>query len=146
MLVLVVVVVVVTSATGVGCSNNYDNMKRDKEPDRREVMKKFTFKGVLDNFRTSVAQPARNDQETQETLRPENFQVKRVSLFYPETEISYFVYCEMFISTAHFYVAVRPSLTCLQLNQTLKILEPYRHLNNSVAVWFLLKRSIILND
>jgi hypothetical protein len=52
-------------------------MKRDKDPDRREVMKKFTFKGVLDNFRTSVAQPARADQEIQETLRPENFQVKR---------------------------------------------------------------------
>lgn len=54
-------------------------MKRDKDPDRREVMKKFTFKGVLDNFRTSVAQPTRSDQEIQETLRPENFQVKRVS-------------------------------------------------------------------
>lgn len=54
-------------------------MKRDKDPDRREVMKKFTFKGVLDNFRTSVAQPSRPDQEIQEALRPENFQVKRVS-------------------------------------------------------------------
>lgn len=53
-------------------------MKRDKDSDRREVMKKFTFKGVLDNFRTSVAQPSRADQEIQETLRPENFQVKRV--------------------------------------------------------------------
>ncbi|KAK9721997.1 LLGL2 [Popillia japonica] len=40
-------------------------------------MKKFTFKGVLDNFRTSVAQPSRPDQEIQETLRPEHFQVKR---------------------------------------------------------------------
>lgn len=57
----------------------YGVMKRDKDPDRREVMKKFTFKGVLDNFRTSVAQPTRPDQEIQETLRPENFQVKRVS-------------------------------------------------------------------
>lgn len=58
----------------------YNAMKRDKDPDRREVMKKFTFKGVLDNFRTSVAQPSRADQEIQETLRPENFQVKRVSI------------------------------------------------------------------
>lgn len=60
----------------------YGAMKRDKDPDRREVMKKFTFKGVLDNFRTSVAQPSRPDQEIQETLRPENFQIKRVSLIY----------------------------------------------------------------
>ncbi|KAL3276678.1 hypothetical protein HHI36_012048 [Cryptolaemus montrouzieri] len=52
-------------------------MRRDKDLDRREVMKKFTFKGVLDNFRTSVAQQSRPDQEIQETLRPENFQVKR---------------------------------------------------------------------
>lgn len=57
-------------------------MKRDKDPDRREVMKKFTFKGVLDNFRTSVAQPSRADQEIQETLRPENFQVKRVRIIW----------------------------------------------------------------
>ncbi|XP_045467458.1 syntaxin-binding protein 5 isoform X9 [Harmonia axyridis] len=52
-------------------------MKRDRDSDRREVMKKFTFKGVLDNFRTSVAQQSRPDQEIQETLRPEHFQVKR---------------------------------------------------------------------
>ncbi|XP_023311106.1 syntaxin-binding protein 5 isoform X2 [Anoplophora glabripennis] len=51
-------------------------MRRDKD-DRREVMKKFTFKGVLDNFRNSVAQPSRPDQEIQETLRTDNFQVKR---------------------------------------------------------------------
>lgn len=57
-------------------------MKRDKDYEKREVMKKFTFKGVLDNFRTSVAQPTRPDQEIQESLRPENFQVKRVSLFF----------------------------------------------------------------
>lgn len=42
-------------------------------------MKKFTIKNVLDGFRSSVAQPARPDQEIQETLRPEHFQVKRVS-------------------------------------------------------------------
>ncbi|XP_060525863.1 LOW QUALITY PROTEIN: syntaxin-binding protein 5 [Cylas formicarius] len=41
-------------------------------------MKKFTFKGVLDNFRNSVVQaPTRPDQEIQETLKPDNFQVKR---------------------------------------------------------------------
>lgn len=56
-------------------------MKRDRDCEKREVMKKFTFKGVLDNFRTSVAQPTRPDQEIQETLRAENFQVKRVSDF-----------------------------------------------------------------
>lgn len=55
-------------------------MRRDKD-DRREVMKKFTFKGVLDNFRNSVAQPSRPDQEIQETLKVEHFQVKRVSVF-----------------------------------------------------------------
>ncbi|KAJ4428556.1 hypothetical protein ANN_24600 [Periplaneta americana] len=40
-------------------------------------MKKFTFKGVLDGFRSSVAQPTRNDQEIVETLRPDNFQVAK---------------------------------------------------------------------
>ncbi|XP_030755594.1 syntaxin-binding protein 5 isoform X2 [Sitophilus oryzae] len=41
-------------------------------------MKKFTFKGVLDNFRNSVVQPqTRPDQEIQEALKPEHFQVKR---------------------------------------------------------------------
>lgn len=45
-------------------------------------MRKITFKGVLDNFRNSVAQPSsRPDQEIQETLRAEHFQVKRVSLY-----------------------------------------------------------------
>lgn len=42
-------------------------------------MKKFTFKGVLDGFRTSVAnQQARTDQEIVETLRPDHFQVAKV--------------------------------------------------------------------
>lgn len=41
-------------------------------------MKKFTFKGVLDGFRSSVAQQTRADQEIVETLRPDNFQVAKV--------------------------------------------------------------------
>ncbi|CAH1983057.1 unnamed protein product [Acanthoscelides obtectus] len=46
-------------------------------------MKKFTIKGVLDNFRNSVAQPQSAssrlcDQEVQETLKPDHFQVKRL--------------------------------------------------------------------
>ncbi|XP_052124427.1 syntaxin-binding protein 5 isoform X2 [Frankliniella occidentalis] len=40
-------------------------------------MKKFTFKGVLDGFRSSVSQQARADQEIVETLRPDNFQVAK---------------------------------------------------------------------
>ncbi|XP_064292189.1 syntaxin-binding protein 5 isoform X6 [Plodia interpunctella] len=41
-------------------------------------MKKFTFKGVLDGFRSSVqAAPRGIDQEIQETLRPDHFQVKK---------------------------------------------------------------------
>lgn len=54
-------------------------MKRDNNSDRRDVMKKFTLKGVLENFRTSVAQPSRPNEDIQEALRPDNFQVKRVS-------------------------------------------------------------------
>ncbi|CAG4928711.1 unnamed protein product [Colias eurytheme] len=43
-------------------------------------MKKFTFKGVLDGFRSSVqAAPRGTEQEIQETLRSEHFQVKKVS-------------------------------------------------------------------
>lgn len=43
-------------------------------------MKKFTFKGVLDGFRSSVqAAPRGVEQEIQETLRPDHFQIKKVS-------------------------------------------------------------------
>lgn len=43
-------------------------------------MKKFTFKGVLDGFRSSVqAAPRGTEQEIQETLRAEHFQIKKVS-------------------------------------------------------------------
>lgn len=43
-------------------------------------MKKFTFKGVLDGFRQQVQpQMVKPDQEIQETLRPENFQLRKVS-------------------------------------------------------------------
>ncbi|XP_051157410.1 syntaxin-binding protein 5 [Leptopilina boulardi] len=40
-------------------------------------MKKFTFKSVLDNFRSSVAQQAKPEQEIVENLRAENFQLKK---------------------------------------------------------------------
>lgn len=41
-------------------------------------MKKFTFKGVLDGFRSSVqAAPRGIEQEIQETLRPDHFQIKK---------------------------------------------------------------------
>lgn len=45
-------------------------------------MKKFTFKGVLDGFRSSVqAAPRGVEQEIQETLRPDHFQIKKVSVY-----------------------------------------------------------------
>ncbi|XP_050523829.1 syntaxin-binding protein 5 isoform X3 [Daktulosphaira vitifoliae] len=40
-------------------------------------MKKFTFKGVLDGIRSSVAPQIKPEQEIVETLRPENFQVAK---------------------------------------------------------------------
>ncbi|KAG5327685.1 STXB5 protein, partial [Pseudoatta argentina] len=40
-------------------------------------MKKFTIKGVLDGFRSSVPQPTKPDQEIIENLKPEHFQVKK---------------------------------------------------------------------
>jgi len=42
-------------------------------------MKKFTFKGVLDGIRSSVAPQIKPDQEIVETLRSDNFQVAKVS-------------------------------------------------------------------
>lgn len=42
-------------------------------------MKKFTIKGVLDGFRSSVAQQVKPDQEIIENLRSEHFQAKKVS-------------------------------------------------------------------
>ncbi|XP_055681171.1 syntaxin-binding protein 5 isoform X13 [Lutzomyia longipalpis] len=40
-------------------------------------MKKFTFKGVLDGFRSTVQQQSKPEQEIQESLRPDHFQIKR---------------------------------------------------------------------
>lgn len=51
-------------------------------------MKKFTFKGVLDGFRSSsvqLPQQMRPEQEIQETLRAGDFSVKKVSLQYVYT-------------------------------------------------------------
>lgn len=43
-------------------------------------MKRFTFKGVLDNFRQSVSQPTKSEQpELVETLKTEHCQLARVS-------------------------------------------------------------------
>lgn len=47
-------------------------------------MKKFTFSRVLDGLRSSVSQQPRPEQEIVETLRPDNFQVTKVSSS-PET-------------------------------------------------------------
>lgn len=46
---------------------------------RLHTMKKFTFKGVLDGIRSSVAPQIKPDQEIVETLRSDNFQVAKVS-------------------------------------------------------------------
>lgn len=47
-------------------------------------MKKFTFKGVLDGFRQQVQpQMVKPEQEIPETLRPEHFQLKKVSTQFP---------------------------------------------------------------
>ncbi|XP_037026074.1 syntaxin-binding protein 5 isoform X6 [Bradysia coprophila] len=40
-------------------------------------MKKFTFKGVLDGFRSTVQPQTKPEQEIQETLRPEHFQLRK---------------------------------------------------------------------
>lgn len=43
-------------------------------------MKKFTFKGVLDGFRSTVqTTQQRGDKEIEETLRPSDFTLKKVS-------------------------------------------------------------------
>lgn len=42
------------------------------------AMKKFTFKGVLDGFRSTVQEKQKPEQEIQETLRPEHFQLRKV--------------------------------------------------------------------
>lgn len=42
-------------------------------------MKKFTFKGVLDGFRSSVQSQSKPEQEIQETLKPDHFALIKVS-------------------------------------------------------------------
>lgn len=63
-------------------------------------MKKFTFKGVLDGFRQQVQpQMVKPEQEIQETLRPEHFQVRKVSKssFKYNLYQSYSTYTHLFI-------------------------------------------------
>lgn len=46
-------------------------------------MKKFTFKGVLDGFRSTVqTTQQRGDREIEETLRPSDFTLKKVRTIY----------------------------------------------------------------
>ena len=55
-------------------------VKTNDWPVKQHKMKKFTFKGVLDGFRSSVGnQPTKNEPELIETLRPEQFHLARVS-------------------------------------------------------------------
>lgn len=45
-------------------------------------MKRFTFKGVLENFRQSVSQPTKSEQpDLIETLKSEHCQLARVSIY-----------------------------------------------------------------
>lgn len=56
-----------------------DQKKGEKWKVARSNMKKFTFKGVLDGFRSTVQASARPEQEIQETLRSSDFTLKKVS-------------------------------------------------------------------
>ena len=61
-------------------------------------MKRFTFKGVLDNFRQSVSQPTKAEQsELVETLKADHCQLARVS----DDEINH-----------HRLISPSPSISC----------------------------------
>lgn len=71
-----------TAADGCDVAGAGDSGPRTKDPRYEFAMKKFTFKGVLDGFRSSVqAAPRGTEQEIQETLRPDHFQIKKVSVY-----------------------------------------------------------------
>lgn len=71
-------------------------------------MKKFTFKGVLDGFRQQVQpQMVKPEQEIPETLRPEHFQLKKVSFFEHNFNISYFV-----LSYSFWFSSELPEILC----------------------------------
>lgn len=64
-------------------------------------MKKFTFKGVLDGFRQQVQpQMVKPEQEIPETLRPEHFQLKKVSKSYMRY-LSYIYYQILLLIRSH---------------------------------------------
>lgn len=50
---------------------------------RSDTKKSGFFKGVLDGLRSSVTQPVKPEADVEETLRPEHFQVSRVSEKHP---------------------------------------------------------------
>lgn len=73
------------------------------------AMKRFTFKGVLDNFRQSVSQPTKSEQpELIETLKTEHCQLARVSCFFC---FSAFLLFPIFISYIFIWNAF-PSRVC----------------------------------
>ena len=55
-------------------------------------MKKFTFKGVLDGFRSSVSQPSKSEPEWIETLKAEHLQLARVSALTSFFLFLFFIY------------------------------------------------------
>lgn len=72
-------------------------------------MKRFTFKNVLDGFRSSVTQPARVEQEIVETLRQVDFQAaKVVKRVYPKMApyfaVVYYLRVNLTISREYIYV------------------------------------------
>ena len=73
-------------------------------------MKRFTFKGVLENFRQSVSQPTKSEQpEFVETLRSEHCQLARVS-------VRLILFFSAFHPAANLYsddVCVAPLLFCV---------------------------------
>lgn len=48
------------------------------ETKHKSKMKKFTLKGVLDGIRSSVSAPPKYENEVEETLRTDHFQVCKV--------------------------------------------------------------------
>lgn len=79
------------------------------------AMKRFTFKGVLDNFRQSVSQPTKSEQpELIETLKTEHCQLARVSSPFHVVRVFIFGYHPtrfLFLLFTFFFIYLLPFIS-----------------------------------
>ena len=109
------------------------------------AMKRFTFKGVLDNFRQSVSQPTKSEQpELIETLKTEHCQLARVSSPFHVVRVFIFGYPHTFpFPFIYFFIYLFIAFYFFWLNFPLSLCY---HIRTLYARWFSIGVCRLLNS